>query len=910
MPKLQRTTFKTSRAAQYVEARALTAMTGQSESKFADVVVKELIDNALDACETSGTAPEITLAVEERFSGGVAITVSDNAGGISQDTVHGALNFDVLVSDKAAYRSPTRGAQGNALKTVFGIPHALGSLEPVVVEAKGTRHEARIWKDLAGSLRMQCDDIDLDEPRLGTSVTAHVPLRGVGAGVFGTTFDPEFWARAFSLFNPHAQVKIQRSEEGVYLGKSSVPVSEDSYLPTRDPVKRFKYVPSDPTSAHWYDVEAFKRLVYSHIGHHRHEGGDDLRLRDFVRQFKGLSATKKAKAVCEHFPKIKTLSDFKDSPEAIHSLLDMMKIYSDAPSHNTLGYVGKDHFRERFEHYYGELCRFDYKKLTGSLHTGMPYVVEFAIAELPEEAQEGELFTAVNYSPTFGDPLEDVRFRVDEISADGIEEFLEDGFVSPEYGNVYDPYPPNTVVAFHVITPAPLFLDQGKTRLEGFTEELEGPAIGKALFSKIKPYYKEGRRRVKSRRSQERSEKSASTDKEMSLKDATNAVLEEAWRHTTGNGQLPVGARRLFYAVRRRIPALTTNRFNPDSGYQYFSQTLLPEYQKQRVKDGAEPLAGVYYDPRGKIHEAHTGKAMDLGTRDVDAYEFPPYTFNKLLYVEKRGQVPLLQAARLAERYDMALVTEAGFATVAARTLLSAGAEGEKYQVFCLHDADYPGYNILRTLREATERMPEHSMEVHDIGLTVEQVIQKGKEPEEYERSSQVPSKLVPLLSPVEREWFIGEYLGKKANKDTYSSKRFELDDLTAPETIAHIEDRLKELGVEPKVIPPEEVLGVRRGQIYCTEVNGWVDEIIAEILATDELKAEMAEEFEERFKLQGARAWIETEFEQRDNTKSWRDALRSTLQRAYDVKHKRDLKEAVRGHIRQTVADNAVEDE
>ena len=54
MSKLHRTTFKTSRAAQYVEARALTAMTGQRESNFADVVVKELMDNALDACEEKG----------------------------------------------------------------------------------------------------------------------------------------------------------------------------------------------------------------------------------------------------------------------------------------------------------------------------------------------------------------------------------------------------------------------------------------------------------------------------------------------------------------------------------------------------------------------------------------------------------------------------------------------------------------------------------------------------------------------------------------------------------------------------------------------------------------------------------------------------------------------------------------
>jgi DNA topoisomerase VI subunit B len=217
LAKLQRTTFKTSGAAQYVEARALTAMTGQAEGKFADVVVKELVDNALDACESSGVAPEITLSVEERFSGDVVITVSENASGIPHDTMHGALNFDMLVSDKAAYRSPTRGAQGNALKTVFGIPHALGSLEPVVVEARGTRHEARVWKDPAGQLRIQCDDTNLEEHRPGTAVTVHVPHKGAGGSFYTKRFDPEFWAKAFSLFNPHAAVKIQRSQEGVYL---------------------------------------------------------------------------------------------------------------------------------------------------------------------------------------------------------------------------------------------------------------------------------------------------------------------------------------------------------------------------------------------------------------------------------------------------------------------------------------------------------------------------------------------------------------------------------------------------------------------------------------------------------------------------------------------------------------------
>ena len=901
MAKLQRTTFKTSRAAQYVEARALTSMSGQRTTKFGDVVAKELMDNALDACETSGVPPEVTLTTEPRDDGSVAITVEDNAGGIPVETVHGALDFNVLVSDKAVYRSPTRGAQGNALKTVFGIPHALGSLEPVVVEAKGTRHSARVSKDQAGELRVQCDDTDLDEPRLGTAITAHIPDGGLVLRSF-----VKYWAQAFALFNPHALVKTEGFSNIIDLGRSKgrgLLISSGSYQPTRDPGKRFKYVPSDPTSPHWYDDEAFRRLVYSHIGHHRHEGGDDLPLRAFVRQYKGLTATSKAKAVCDEFPEIKMLSNFEENgaDDMVGLLLDEMKRHTDAPSHATLGSVGKEHFRERFEEFYGDLNRYNYKKITGTLPTGMPYVFEFAIAEVENT---GDLFTAVNYSPTFDDPLSGVRFTSPKICSKGIEAFLAEGFAHPKYSNYEDPAAPNTAVAIHIITPAPLFMDQGKTRLEGFTNDLEGPAIATAMFSKIKPYYTEGKRRVKGKRSRERAKNvSRAGEKEMSLKDATAAVLEEAWKHTTGNGELPVGVRRLFYAVRSRIPVLTDKRFNPDRGYKYFSQTLLPEYQAQREQEGKERLAGVYYDPRGKLHEPHGGSSVDLGTREVEAYEFPDYVFDKLLYVEKKGQFPLLKAARLMERYDMGIVTGEGFSTVAARTLVQTAQKDQKYQIFVLHDADYPGYNIVRTLRDETARMPGHSVELYDLGLTVEQVIQKGKEPEEYERSSAMPSELEPLLSHIEREWFVGEYLGKKGNKDTYSSKRFELDDLTAPETITHIEDRLGELGVEPKVIPPDGVLAERREQMYRAEVGGWVDEIIAEILLTDELKAKMAEEFEERFKLQGARAWIETGFK-RDDTQSWRDALKGTLQRAYDAKHEADMEASVREYIRETVAE------
>jgi len=234
-----------------------------------------------------------------------------------------------------------------------------------------------------------------------------------------------------------------------------------SYHPTRQFPEEFrKYLPGDPTSPHWYDAAALKRLVFSHIAHAR-SGGPDLPLREFVRQFKGLTATKKAKAVCEALPRVSRLSDFEDEPEAVTDLLGAMKGHSNVPSHNVLGVVGQEHFRRCFSEWYG-VKRFDYKKSKGYLPSGLPYTFEFALAETEEK---GDLFTAVNYSPTFDDPLEGTRFEGLGNPVKGIGAFLIAGHAHPHLRHRDDLYRPFTAAAVHIATPAPLFLDRGKTRL-------------------------------------------------------------------------------------------------------------------------------------------------------------------------------------------------------------------------------------------------------------------------------------------------------------------------------------------------------------------------------------------------------------------------------------------------------------
>ena len=120
--KLNRQTFSTSRALECFSEADITTQTGCGrEAWWPGVVAKELIGNSLDACEQSGTPPRIEVDFQ-----GDSLTVADNGPGLPADVLERVLNFGTRTSDKAAYVSPTRGAQGNALKTVLAIPYVFG----------------------------------------------------------------------------------------------------------------------------------------------------------------------------------------------------------------------------------------------------------------------------------------------------------------------------------------------------------------------------------------------------------------------------------------------------------------------------------------------------------------------------------------------------------------------------------------------------------------------------------------------------------------------------------------------------------------------------------------------------------------------------------------------------------------
>jgi DNA topoisomerase VI subunit B len=195
-PAVKRTVFATPRAAEFLELRALQAQTGQPVDAFGDVVVKELLDNALDAAESAGLAPVVEISTLTR-NGLTYVTVTDNGCGIKPETVAAICDFTVLVSDKARYRGPTRGAQGNAFKTLLGIPFALGVTEPITIASNGVRHELSVNIDATGDVVVTHNTATSDR-MVGTSVTVPLPA--------DMTVDPQRWACGAALVNPDAVI--------------------------------------------------------------------------------------------------------------------------------------------------------------------------------------------------------------------------------------------------------------------------------------------------------------------------------------------------------------------------------------------------------------------------------------------------------------------------------------------------------------------------------------------------------------------------------------------------------------------------------------------------------------------------------------------------------------------------------
>ena len=257
---LARTTFETSRLLEYFTEKELAMQLGHGRDLWALVLVKELIDNSLDACESAGILPEIRL-----YLGDDGFAVRDNGPGLPESTLERSLDYLVRVSDKSNYVSPSRGQLGNALKCLWAAPFVIdGENGKVEVSTGGKTHTIGVTLDRIAQEPRLTHTVRAGGLKKGTLVKIPCPKLLEQASSDDLDEDSDFYKDAiellwaYALFNPHARFILRTRREARILQRTSETWSH--------------WLPSEPTSPWWYSAEKFINLISAYLSRDRKDG--------------------------------------------------------------------------------------------------------------------------------------------------------------------------------------------------------------------------------------------------------------------------------------------------------------------------------------------------------------------------------------------------------------------------------------------------------------------------------------------------------------------------------------------------------------------------------------------------------------------------------------------------------------
>ncbi len=301
----------------------------------------------------------------------------------------------------------------------------------------------------------------------------------------------------------------------------------------------------------------------------------------------------------------------------------------------------------------------------------------------------------------------------------------------------------------------------------------------------------------------------------LEIKAAAWLVMQDAYMAASTQGRLPANARQIMYAARPAILRLTKlDKF----GDKYFTQTLLPDYLETHPDETAD--WDVVFDARGHFVEPHTGRSVPLGTIAVREYlgDRPPperaaavdpgamyptvgpeHRYSTALFIEKEGFGPLLEAAGIAERFDIAALSTKGTSVTAARLLLDRLAARGVKRVLVLRDFDLSGFSIIGTLGKSSHRYRfANKVEIVDLGLRLTDVRALGLEGE-------------PIPEIEDDEWVARAATlhrhGATAQEINYlRTQRVELNAMPTDVFVAFLERKLAEFGAR-KLVPDREVI-------------------------------------------------------------------------------------------------------
>jgi hypothetical protein len=216
--------------------------------------------------------------------------VADNGPGMPAETIASITDYAMRTSSRAAYVSPTRGAQGNALQSIIPMGFSIdGEQGETIIERLGAAHRIVFTVDPV----RQAPRIDHERApstvKIGTRVTMRWP-DSASSILADAKVDFLQLVSTYCWLNPHATLSCEwRASEAEPFRLCSKATNPNWT----------KWRPNQPTSPHWYNQEHLNRLIAAEIAHAEDHGVSCPSVREFVGQFRGLAGSAKGKNICE-----------------------------------------------------------------------------------------------------------------------------------------------------------------------------------------------------------------------------------------------------------------------------------------------------------------------------------------------------------------------------------------------------------------------------------------------------------------------------------------------------------------------------------------------------------------------------------------------------------------------------------
>jgi hypothetical protein len=469
--RIERVAFTTSRLMEFCTEKELVAQTGHQSYEWPRVITKELVDNGIDACEEAEVAPSIKVTIttghaksRRRAAKPTRIVFEDNGPGIPPETIAGIIDYNVRVSSREAYISPTRGRQGNALKSILPMAYVLGGegKGETWIEARGLKHRIQFSVNQIKQEPIIGHTTTRSTVTTGTRITVFRPAKAtveyqdedddtqLGEATFQTDVIKDLLSE-FIWVNPHLTLLFRANDKTILEHTATNPGWS-------------KYRACDATSAHWYSLEQIERYAGALIARDQEQQRATRRkytVRDFVAQFRGMKPTDKQKLVLRalgaaHMSLYRFFgSEAKVKHPRMEKLLGLLQQHTRPVRAQLLGVIGEEHLLQMIVKAGGEPASFKYLEFPG-FADGVPYMVEIAFCPFKRwvdgeyENRDRVLITGVNFSATLENPFDTFRGMA------GMSEILADLRAGEEAP---------VIVCVHYACPHIEYLDRGKSRI-------------------------------------------------------------------------------------------------------------------------------------------------------------------------------------------------------------------------------------------------------------------------------------------------------------------------------------------------------------------------------------------------------------------------------------------------------------